>query len=75
VPVWEFRDSDMSDYSISVKVRNGRIKRKIAECGFSSVSELCDYSAQIIQRFQVMVDTAGKSAAIAAESSVVSTMS
>src|ERR1700733_7431837 len=31
----------MSDYSISVKVRNGRIKRKIAECGFSSVRELC----------------------------------
>jgi hypothetical protein len=31
----------MSDYAISVKVRNGRIKRKIAECGFSSVSELC----------------------------------
>ena len=31
----------MSDYSISVKVRNGRIRRKIAECGFGSVSELC----------------------------------
>jgi hypothetical protein len=31
----------MSDYAISVKVRNGRIKRKIAECGFSSVNELC----------------------------------
>jgi hypothetical protein len=31
----------MSDYAISVKVRNGRIKRKIAECGFGSVSELC----------------------------------
>ncbi len=31
----------MNDYSISVKVHNGRIKRKIAECGFSSVSELC----------------------------------
>jgi hypothetical protein len=31
----------MSDYAISVKVRNGRIKRKIAECGFSSVGELC----------------------------------
>jgi hypothetical protein len=31
----------MSDYAISVKVRNGRIRRKIAECGFGSVSELC----------------------------------
>jgi hypothetical protein len=31
----------MSDYAISVKVRNGRIRRKIAECGFSSVRELC----------------------------------
>jgi RNA polymerase sigma factor (sigma-70 family) len=31
----------MSDYSIAIKVRNGRIRRKIAECGFSSVGELC----------------------------------
>jgi hypothetical protein len=31
----------MSDYAISIKVRNGRIGRKIAECGFSSVGELC----------------------------------
>jgi len=31
----------MSDYAISVKVRNGRIRRKIAECGFKSVSDLC----------------------------------
>ena len=31
----------MSDFAISVKVRNGRIRRKIAECGFSSVNELC----------------------------------
>lgn len=31
----------MSDYAISIKVRNGRIRRKIAECGFSSVNELC----------------------------------
>jgi hypothetical protein len=31
----------VSDYAISVKVRNGRIRRKIAECGFSSVNELC----------------------------------
>ena len=31
----------MSDYAISIKVRNGRIKRKMAECGFSSVNELC----------------------------------
>ena len=31
----------MSDFAISVKVRNGRIRRKIAECGFASVSDLC----------------------------------
>jgi hypothetical protein len=31
----------MSDYAISIRVRNGRIGRKIAECGFSSVGELC----------------------------------
>jgi hypothetical protein len=31
----------MSDFAISVKIRNGRIRRKIAECGFSSVNELC----------------------------------
>lgn len=34
----------MSDYAISVKIRNGRIKRKMAECGFSSVNELCRQS-------------------------------
>jgi len=31
----------MSDYAISIKVRNGRIRRRIAECGFRSVNELC----------------------------------
>jgi hypothetical protein len=31
----------MGDYTISFKVHNGRIRRKIAECGFGSVSELC----------------------------------
>jgi hypothetical protein len=44
-PPWikrlEIRRTDMSDYTISVKVRNGRIRRKIAECGFGSVNELC----------------------------------
>lgn len=39
-PVWG-RRTDMSDYAISIKVRNGRIRRKMAECGFSSVNELC----------------------------------
>jgi AraC-like DNA-binding protein len=34
-------DNDVSDYTISIKVRNGRIRRKIAECGFSSVKDLC----------------------------------
>jgi hypothetical protein len=31
----------MSDYAITIKVRNGRIRRKLAECGFSSVHDLC----------------------------------
>jgi hypothetical protein len=31
----------MSDYAISVKVLNGRIRRKIAECGFKNPHELC----------------------------------
>jgi hypothetical protein len=31
----------MSDYAISIRVRNARIKRKIAECGFRNVNELC----------------------------------
>jgi hypothetical protein len=31
----------MSDYVVSIKVRNGRIRRKMAECGFSSVNALC----------------------------------
>ncbi len=31
----------MSDYAISIKVRNGRIRRRMAECGFGSVNELC----------------------------------
>jgi hypothetical protein len=31
----------MSDYAITVRVRNGRIRRKIAECGFSNVNDLC----------------------------------
>jgi len=35
------RHTDMSDYTITFKVRNGRIRRKIAECGFGNVSELC----------------------------------
>jgi hypothetical protein len=37
----EFMPNDRSDYAISIKVRNGRISRKLAECGFSSVGELC----------------------------------
>ena len=31
----------MSDYAISIQVRNARIRRKIAECGFRNVHELC----------------------------------
>lgn len=31
----------MSDYAISIRVRNARIRRRIADCGFSNVQELC----------------------------------
>src|SRR5438105_1868311 len=31
----------MSDYAISIRVRNARIRRKIAECGFRNVNQLC----------------------------------
>ena len=31
----------MSDYAISIRVRNARIKRKIIECGFRNVHDLC----------------------------------
>ena len=34
----------MSDYTISIRVRNGRIRRRMAECGFSNVNELCHKS-------------------------------
>jgi hypothetical protein len=35
---------NMKDYALSIKVRNGRIRRKIAECGFKTVNELCRHS-------------------------------
>lgn len=31
----------MSDFLISIKLRNARIRRKVAECGFRNVNELC----------------------------------
>jgi len=31
----------VSDYAISIQIRNARIKRKISECGFRNVYELC----------------------------------
>jgi predicted DNA-binding protein YlxM (UPF0122 family) len=31
----------VSDYAISIRVRNARIRRRIAECGFRNVNELC----------------------------------
>jgi hypothetical protein len=46
----------MSDYAISVKVRNGRIRRKIDECGFSSVSELCRKSGLHPQRIGALLN-------------------
>src|ERR1700722_12448594 len=46
----------MSDYAISVKVRNGRIRRKIYECGFSSVSDLCRKSGLHPQRIGALLN-------------------
>lgn len=46
----------MSDYAISVKVSNGRIRRKIAECGFSSVGELCRKSGLNAQRIGALLN-------------------
>jgi hypothetical protein len=46
----------MSDYAISIKVRNGRIWRKIAECGFSSVNELCRKSGLHPQRIGALLN-------------------
>jgi hypothetical protein len=46
----------MSDYEISLKVRNGRIKRKIAECGFGSVSELCRKSGLHPERIGALLN-------------------
>jgi hypothetical protein len=46
----------MSDYAISVKVRNGRIKRKIAECGFKSVSDLCRKSGLHPERIGALLN-------------------
>ena len=46
----------MSDYAISVKVRNGRIRRKIAECGFGSVSDLCRKSGLHPQRIGALLN-------------------
>jgi hypothetical protein len=50
------RHTDMSDYAISVKVRNGRIKRKIAECGFSSVNDLCRKSGLHPERIGALLN-------------------
>jgi hypothetical protein len=44
------------DYAISVKVRNGRITRKIAECGFSSVSDLCRKSGLHPERIGALLN-------------------
>jgi hypothetical protein len=46
----------MSDYAISVKVRNGRITRKIAECGFSSVNDLCRKSGLHPERIGALLN-------------------
>jgi hypothetical protein len=46
----------MSDYAISVKVRNGRIRRRIAECGFGSVNELCRKSGLHRQRISALLN-------------------
>jgi hypothetical protein len=46
----------MSDYAVSIKVRNGRIRRKIAECGFGSVSELCRKSGLHPERIGALLN-------------------
>jgi len=46
----------MSDYAISIKVRNGRIRRRIAECGFGSVSELCRKSGLHPERIGALLN-------------------
>jgi hypothetical protein len=46
----------MSDYAISVKVRNGRIRRRIAECGFGSVNELCRKSGLHPERIGALLN-------------------
>jgi hypothetical protein len=46
----------MSDYAIAIRVRNGRIKRKIAECGFSSVSDLCRKSGLHAERIGALLN-------------------
>ena len=46
----------MSDFAISIKVRNGRIRRKIAECGFGSVSELCRKSGLHPERIGALLN-------------------
>jgi hypothetical protein len=46
----------MSDYAISVKVRNGRIRRRIAECGFGSVNELCRNSGLHPERIGALLN-------------------
>lgn len=46
----------MSDFAITIKVRNGRIRRKIAECGFASVSELCRKSGLHPERIGALLN-------------------
>jgi len=46
----------MSDYAISVQVRNGRIRRRIAECGFGSVGELCRKSGLHPERIGALLN-------------------
>lgn len=52
----EVRRTDMSDYAISVKVRNGRIRRKMAECGYRSVGELCRKSGLRPQKVGLLLN-------------------
>jgi hypothetical protein len=47
---------DMSDYSVSIKVRNGRIRRRMAECGFSSVNDLCRKSGLHAQEIGALLN-------------------
>lgn len=53
---WGARHLELSDFSTSVKLHNGRIRRKIAECGFKSISELCRKSGLLRPQISALLN-------------------